>query len=224
MLERSGAEVIRGQVSGFEIRDGRSVGAFVDGEYIACDVAVDAAGPYARDVALMAGTDLPLETVLRQKLVVDDRERTIPRGAPFTISLSSGLHMKPDDTVGPSAVKIGWAYDQTPVSPIDDPPLPPDFPRLALTEANRIIPDLGVDAPVVAHESGYYTRTLDGLPLIGPLKAAEGLFALAGLAGFGAMMAAAAGELLATAIVDGYISEAFLPERIQNKPASTGEL
>jgi glycine/D-amino acid oxidase-like deaminating enzyme len=226
MLDRAGVEVIRGRLTGIEMAGGRVVGAVIDGDRrLETNVVVNAAGPYARDVARAAGADLPLETVVRQKIVVDDVRSAIPRAAPFTISMSSGLHVKPDDTAGPRAIKIGWAYDQTPAEPLDDPQLPAEFPRRALAEAAKVVPGLGSDAPVAAHEGGYYARTPDGLPLIGQIDPdLHGLYALAGLAGFGAMMATAAGELLAAAIVNADVSAAFRPDRIQHKPAATGEL
>ena len=50
----------------------------------------------------------------------------------------------------------------------------------------------------VVVDGGYYTKTPDNLPLIGPLPdAPEGVFVCAGLSGYGVMAANAAGELLA---------------------------
>lgn len=209
-------------------------------------VVVDAAGPYARAVARLFGTDLPLETVLRQKVVVRDSARHIPRDAPFTITLDGrslpwsagersrlntsaegrrllgplppGIHVKPDDNAGPDALKIGWAWDQRPTTPSDDPAYPPDFPRMALLGVSTFIPALSPDSPVVAHEGGFYARTPDGRPLIG--RVGENMFAVAGLAGFGAMMACAAGELAAAVItgtaVDAATAAAFDPQRFDD--------
>lgn len=226
-------------------------------------VLVDAAGPYARALARSWAADLALETVLRQKVVVRDRAQVVPRGAPFTITLDGrslawtarererlsasaegrrllaplppGIHVKPDDNAGPDALKIGWAWDQRPVPPSDDPQIPPDFPRMVQLGASSFIPALSAEEPVIAHEGGFYARTTDGRPLIGSFGAR--MFAVAGLAGFGAMMACAAGELAAALItgakVDATMAAAFDPgrfddpryvEQVRNGGVPTGEL
>jgi glycine/D-amino acid oxidase-like deaminating enzyme len=207
---------------------------------------INAAGPYARELAQSWGGDLPLETVLRQKVVVRDLTRAIPRDAPFTITLDGrsipwsaadrkrlgasaegrrllkqlpvGIHVKPDDSAGPDALKIGWAWDQRPVAASDDPRVPPDFPRMVQLAASTFIPALAPDLPVVAHEGGFYARTPDGRPLIGAVDVDR--FVVAGFAGFGAMMACAAGELAAALItgtdVDAATAAAFDPRRFDD--------
>jgi glycine/D-amino acid oxidase-like deaminating enzyme len=51
--------------------------------------------------------------------------------------------------------------------------------------------------PVV--DGGYYTKTRENRPLIGPLPI-EGAYIIGGLSGFGIMAACGAGELLAASI------------------------
>jgi len=247
MLRRAadnGVEVIHGELTEVATALGRIVGVDVasnDGEQnITTDVLVDAAGPFANNVARLAGTQLPIETVLRQKLVIADIDHVVPRNAPFTITLDGvtldwtgdertrlartpdtarllgplrrGIHVKPDDTVGERALKLGWAWDQTPTQAVDGPTFPADFVRMVLLGATTIAPGLkqyadalidGRSGIVTAHEGGFYTRAPDGMPLIGPLgpSAPTGFFVIVALAGFGAMMAAAAGELAAEWIV-----------------------
>lgn len=240
MLDRAvagGVRLIRGEVAGVEVTGGRVAGIAVGTEEgpldLSADVLIDAAGPYAGDVARLASIDLPLETVLRQKVVIRDATRVIPRDAPFTITLDGrslawsdeerdrlasdpdtrrlldrlpgGIHVKPDDSSEPDAIKLGWAWDPTPRPPVEDPACPPDFPRMVLLGACAIVPGLASYAEAladgrlapVAHDGGFYARTPDGRPLIGPAGGPDGLHVVGGLAGFGAMMAAAAGELAA---------------------------
>ena len=235
MLDRAtarGARVVQADITDLGASRGR--------------ILINAAGPYARELARSWSSDLPLETVLRQKVVVRDLARAVPRDAPFTITLDGrsipwsaddrkrlgasaegrrllkqlpvGIHVKPDDTAGRDAVKIGWAWDQRPVAPADDPPVPPDFPRMVQLGASTFIPALSPDLPVVAHEGGFYARTPDGRPLIGPVGVDQ--FVVAGFAGFGSMMACAAGELAAAVItgadVDAATAAAFDPQRFDD--------
>jgi len=235
MLERAKSRGVR------VVEDEAATTDVSSGQFI-----VNAAGPYARQLARDFGSDLPLETVLRQKIVVRDVSGAVPRDAPFTITLDGravpwaaaerkrlatsaegrallktlppGIHVKPDDTAGSDALKIGWAWDQRPVQPTDDPQIPPDFPRMAQLGVSSFIPTLSPDLPVVAHEGGFYARTPDGRPLIGALS--DQMFAVAGFAGFGTMMACAAGELAAALItgasVDAATAAAFDARRFED--------
>jgi glycine/D-amino acid oxidase-like deaminating enzyme len=56
-------------------------------------------------------------------------------------------------------------------------------------------------------DGGYYTKTPENRPLIGPLPGAAGAFVLAALSGFGIMAAPAAGELVAA-----HVAGAPLPD------------
>jgi glycine/D-amino acid oxidase-like deaminating enzyme len=205
-----GVTVIAGEVVRLRVAHGRVEGvgiATADGEIeIATDRFVNAAGPFARELARRTGMDLPLETVLRQKVLIRDRLGVVPRDAPFTIGLDragglpAGVHIKPDGAATDDTVKLGWAKDQTPSDPIADPPCPPAFPREVLARAATIVPGLDayLDLPpeILAHDGGFYARAPDGLPVIGPLGA-DGAFVAGGLAGFGSMMACGVGELAA---------------------------
>jgi sarcosine oxidase, subunit beta len=258
LLDRAigrGVSLIAGTLAGVDVRAGRIEGVRIatdSGEVrLSTERFVNAAGPFARDVARLTGSELELDTVLRQKVVIRDTDGVVPRDAPFTIfmdpqvlewseserraldgsastrrlldRLPGGVHVKPDDAAGKQAVKLGWAWDQTASPPAPDPVCPPEFPRMALLGAATFVPGLRryADAGVVpvAHDGGFYARTKDGRPLIGPLDA-DGAFIVGGLAGFGAMMACAAGELAAGWILDGRpstaLATAFDPRRFRH--------
>ncbi len=95
-----------------------------------------------------------------------------------------------------------------------------------LARATTIVPGLGayLDRPeIVAHDGGFYARTPDGLPVIGPLGP-DGWHVVGGLAGFGAMMACAAGELAAIGVLGETVPElrvAFDPRRFGDPAAGT---
>ncbi len=222
-----GVTVVRGEVIAGVVVAGRlaevTVSTPVGDMAIVTDRLVNAAGPFAAEVARRLGTELPVETVMRQKVVLRDPLGVLPRDAPFTIGLDpadglpAGVHIKPDESIASDGIKLGWAYDQMPSDPVEDPPCPPDFPRRVLERAATIVPGLSAydESYVVAHDGGFYARTPDGLPVIGPVGP-DGIHVVGGLAGFGTMMACAAGELGAMWALDEAIPDfatAFAPRR-----------
>ncbi|MGH2465483.1 MAG: NAD(P)/FAD-dependent oxidoreductase, partial [Candidatus Limnocylindrales bacterium] len=224
-----GVRVVRGEIRDID-RDANGIRAVrvttANGsERLEVTAFLDAAGPFASQVARLAGVDLPMETILRQKVLLHDPLGVVPRSAPFTIGLDpfegqpAGVHIKPDDSGAGDAIKLGWAVDQEPAVPVARPACPPAFPRLVLARAASLVPGLAAylegELDLIDHDGGFYARTPDGLPLIGRLQP-EGMFVLAGLAGFGAMMASGAGELAAAWLLGDEPSElaaAFLPSR-----------
>lgn len=221
------------------------------------------AGPFINEVAGMLGITLPVESILQRKFIIPDVHHIIPRDMPFTIfadpqylqwsneekaliednpeygwlldEFPAGLHIKPE---GAGNIKLGWAYNRTPELPQWETSDDFDFPNITLRGASRFIPALKpyVDEPPtpVVQFSGYYTRTAENLPLIGPLQK-QGLFTISALSGYGTMAACSAGELCATWMVAGELpdyapyfhpgrhSDAALMAEI-NKVGSDGQL
>lgn len=122
--------------------------------------------------------------------------------------LPAGVHARPEGGAGSSAVLLLWDYHAGPVEPRFPIPLDELLPELALRGMAEMVPAL---APYVARvpqayiDGGYYTRTRENRPLIGPLPVA-GAYICGGLSGFGLMAACAAGELIGA-----YICGADLP-------------
>ncbi|MCP5112362.1 MAG: FAD-binding oxidoreductase, partial [bacterium] len=104
-----------------------------------------------------------------------------------------------------------------------------EFPSIVLRGASRFIPALGryadrVPTPVVQY-AGYYTRTRENWPLIGPLQP-EGLYVVGALSGYGTMCACAAGELCADWMMGGSLPDYarnFHPDRYSD-PAVLAEI
>ena len=93
-----------------------------------------------------------------------------------------------------------WTYDIQTVEPVW--PLPafaPHYAEVVLRGLSRMIPGLRAyfdrpPRPVV--DGGYYTKTRENRPLIGPLPV-EGAYIIGALSGFGIMAGCGSGELLA---------------------------
>ncbi len=134
------------------------------------DRVVNAAGPFARDVAAMLGESLPVECVFQQKIAFADTLKAVPRDLPFTIDLDGqvlawsnedrellaadacaqrfiepmrgGIHCRPDGPVEGNRIKLGWAYNETASDPHDVEPSDPHFPDIVLRGASRLQPAL----------------------------------------------------------------------------------
>ncbi len=216
-------------------------------ETLCAEKLVLAAGPFTSELAAMLGIELPIENFLQRKIVIRDPLRIVPRDMPFTVfadpqhlnwndeereliaadpdyrwlldEFPAGLHIKPESR---NQVKLGWAYNRLPSIPRWEPEDDFDFPNIVMRGASRFMPALRayveeLPTPVV-QMAGYYSRTPENWPLIGPLEV-EGAFAIAALSGFGTMIACAAGELCAAWMTDaplpGYARN-FHPDRYSN--------
>ena len=220
-------------------------------------------GPFINELAGMLGVTLPVESILQHKFVIPDPKNVIPRNMPFTIFADSqyldwsdedkelisespgynwlleefpaGLHIKPE---GFSNIKLGWAYNREPELPQWEPAEDFAFPNITMRGASRFIPSLAAyvdDLPTpIVQFSGYYTRTPENLPLIGPLDQPD-LFTVSALSGYGTMAACGAGELCADWVMDGDLpkhARYFHPNRYSdvalmaeiNKVSSDGQL
>lgn len=234
-----GVQEMRGEVVGVETTpDGgqrriTAVKVQTDGGMVRIETGtlINAAGPFAVELASMMGLELPIHTVFQQKIAFQDAANVIPRNAPFTIYLDKqhiawaheerrdlegdpemtwlldefpgGFHIKPEGAGDSTWVKLGWAYNQSAESPVWNPDTEtraPEFPEVMLRGASRLVPGLGqyvnnIPKPLV-HYGGYYTKTEENLPLVGPLGI-QGAFIVGALSGFGTMMCCATGELVA---------------------------
>jgi glycine/D-amino acid oxidase-like deaminating enzyme len=128
----------------------------------------------------------------------------------------AGVHGRPD---GGSATLILFNYENAeaaePVFPL---PEPAHYAEIAIRGMSTAVPGLKayggeVQRPYV--DGGYYTRTQENRPLIGPVPV-EGAYVSCAFSGFGIMASCAGGELIARHIVEGALPDyapAFLPSR-----------
>ena len=116
------------------------------------------------------------------------------------------------------------AYDE-PVWPVAGDPL---YPEAVIRGLATMIPGVAAyrdHLPEASVDGGYYTKTAENRPLIGPAGPA-GLHLACGFSGFGVMVAAGAADILAAHIVGDTLpdyAEAFLLSRY-NDPAYLEEL
>jgi glycine/D-amino acid oxidase-like deaminating enzyme len=187
---------------------------------------VIAAGPLQKEVGRMIGIELPVECETHLKVVLNDPKSVVPRNMGLLIwndplklpwsaeerealaesdetgwllnELPSGLHGRPEGEG--NMFLMQWAYRKLePVQPRFPVPLDSELPEVALRGMANVLPGLAayfsqIPRPFV--DGGYYTRTPENRPLIGPLPVA-GAYIIGGLGGFGMMSSCGASDLLA---------------------------
>ena len=194
-----------------------------------------AAGPMQNEMAAMIGIDLPIYAERHHKVSLADTLNGVPRHAPMMIWLDAqrlpwseeeraaleqddearwllgefpaGVHGRPD---GASATLILFNHHGDPVVPeFPLPDAPPHYAEIALRGMSTMVPALQAYAgkpPRPYVDGGYYVRTRENRPLIGPTSI-EGAYVSCGYSGFGVMASCAGGDLIAR-----YITGATLPD------------
>lgn len=119
-----------------------------------------------------------------------------------------GVHTRPEGGSDSDVVLMLWEYRTEVMDPIFPPPLDDQYPEIALRGLAKMLPGLSIYAnklPRSVIDGGYYTKTPENRPLIGPLPV-DGTYVIGALSGYGIMAACAAGELLSA-----YITRDELP-------------
>jgi len=156
----------------------------------------DHLGVVPRDAPLLIWEDpqhLAWREEEREVLAESDETRWLLEAFP------SGVHLRPEGGLDGKNVLVLWAYHTEPVPSAFPVRAEPDFPEIALRGMAAMLPGLEAyfdPLPRPFVDGGYYTKTRENRPLIGPLPV-EGAWVIGALSGFGLMAALAAGELLA---------------------------
>ena len=160
-------------------------------------VVVNAAGPFAGEVARMAGVELPLEPVRRQKVFVQPMPQ-IPSEAPLSIDVTREVYFRPES----GGALLGWVDPDEPVAqPAEDVPTDWNFPAVVLDKLTSMFPFWEniisrLSSDQLRTSAGYYVYTPDDQPLIGPTPQLNGFYVNCGYWA-GVMLAPAAGKRIA---------------------------
>jgi glycine/D-amino acid oxidase-like deaminating enzyme len=187
---------------------------------------VIAAGPLQKGVGRMIGVEIPVVCEPHLKVMFNDSLRVVPRDMglfiwndPITLPWSDdekaalaesdetrwlldelpvGVHGRPEGDG--NMILLQWGYHdaqlELPVFPI---PLDGQLPEVALRGMATVIPGLAKyfnQLPKPFIDGGYYARTPENRPLIGPLPV-DGAFIIGGFGGFGMQVSCGASDLLA---------------------------
>jgi sarcosine oxidase subunit beta len=143
---------------------------------IATRTVVNAAGPFAGVVGRMAGLDLPLEPVRRQKVFIACER--VPQEGPLAIDLVRDVYWRPE--VG--GAYVAWVDPDEPVGePAEELPTDPYFAAVVLDKLAPLFPfwqeiAAGLKRSDVTTSAGQYVYTPDDQPLIGPVPEVAGFY------------------------------------------------
>lgn len=166
----------------------------------------DTLGVIPRDVPMMIWNDpvhLAWTDEEREELAAYEDTRWLVEAFP------AGVHFRPEGGPGAQTVLAIWTYDVDvlePTWPID---LPDEYAEIIMRGLVRMVPGLEAYLGKMARpyiDGGYYCKTQENRPIIGPLPVA-GAYVIGALSGYGIMAAMAAGELLAAHITGGALPD-----------------
>lgn len=189
----------RVRVSDFSISGKRVIGvSTAEGYEIRADVVVNAAGPWAGQVAAFAGLELPIGP-LKRHLFFTDIFDEIPDVLPMVLDIDSGWYMKRE---GRGLILGGPAGEKSFSHHVDF-----DAKEWTANKSIQRVPALE-RARIIRGWVGHYELTPDHHAAIGTFPELENFILAAGFSGHGFQHAPAAGLVVAELIVDGRVQTA----------------
>jgi sarcosine oxidase subunit beta len=193
------------QVTGIEVESGagpesttsRITGVMTTRGRVSTRIVVNAAGPWAAQVAQLAGAELPVEP-LRRQLVSTEPFDGLPQRFPMVIDMSTGFHFRREG----KGILLAWNDpEETPGFKTE---FDPGFIEKILTRAADRVPRLA-EAEVNPRRAwaGLYEMTPDHHAIIGPAPDVTGLYFVNGFSGHGVMHSPASGRITADLILNG---------------------
>lgn len=183
------------RVTAIRIEGGRVQGVETTRGPVTAPVVVNVAGPWAAQVAKMAGFDLPVEPIRRQVFVTAAFD-TIQKPVPMILDIEPafyfrgegpGVLMGMSDPDEPASFNLNWDYS---------------FMEKVIDKAIHRAPILE-EAEINRGWGGLYAVTPDDNPIIGPLPGVEGLYCAVGFSGHGFQQAPTVGRILSELILAG---------------------
>jgi sarcosine oxidase subunit beta len=193
-----GARLLRAtSATGFRIEEGRVTAVLAPDGPIGCEIVVNAAGPYAGEVAALAGLDVPVKPY-RRVVYVTEPFSLIPDAIPLTIDVGSGFYLRKEqqnvlfgasnyDEPSSHNLQIDWDWLDT--------VLEKGFARFPILERAGLAEKLCW--------AGSYEITPDHMPILGRHPELSNYVDASGFSGHGVMHSPATGLLIAEEILDG---------------------
>ncbi len=192
---RLGATILTGvEVTGMDVSGGQVAAVITDAGSISTRQVIDAAGPWAAQVAGLAGVDVPIEPVRRQMLTTTPLPE-LPADFPFVIHFERSLYFHREGEgllTGMSNPNQAPGFEQS---------IDPDWELTAMEAAMARLPMLS-NAGRLSGWAGLYEVTPDAHPIFGPTPVG-GFWLVAGFSGHGFMHGPVAGKLMAEFLTEG---------------------
>ena len=118
---------------------------------------------------------------------------------PLLDEMPAGVHTRVEGGGDSRHILVLWPYHLESVAEVFPLVVPDHYAEICLRGISTMIPGLGAyleRLPKSYIDGGYYTKTKDNRPLVGPLPI-EGVFVHSALSGYGLMASAATSELVA---------------------------
>jgi glycine/D-amino acid oxidase-like deaminating enzyme len=134
---------------------------------------------------------LPWEADEREALVNDEETRWLTELFP------PSAHTRPEGAG--NDILMLWEYQTKVMDPIEPPAMDEQYPEIALRGLAAMLPRMKeyfARMPRPQLDGGYYTRTRENRPLVGPMGV-DGAYTIGAVSGYGIMSACGVGELLA---------------------------
>jgi sarcosine oxidase subunit beta len=197
LARRAGAELEVGvDVTSIRVDGGRVVGVETSAGPLDAPVVVNAAGPWAGELARTAGIHLPLEPIPRHVLVTG-AFTGVPERRTLVIDAASSFYFHREGAgvlMGMGSPNERPSFDTTPDERfVAEELLPAAVERFPPLE----------EAAIEHSWVGLYEMTPDRHPIIGPAPEVEGLYLANGFSGHGFQHAPVVGRLVAELVVEG---------------------
>ncbi|HJR82139.1 MAG TPA: FAD-dependent oxidoreductase [Anaerolineales bacterium] len=157
----------------------------------------DPLGVVERDAPLLIWNDaqtLPWETDEQQALAEDAETRWLTKPFP------AGVHTRPEGSGESQMILMLWEYQTKLMKPEWPPQMDEEYPEIALRGLAAMLPRMKEyfgRMPRPQLDGGYYTKTRENRPLVGPMGV-DGAYVVGALSGYGIMSACGVGSLLAS--------------------------
>ena len=183
------------EVTGIRVKGGKVKGVETSGGPISAPVVVNAAGPWAGEIARMVGLDLPVMPFRRQVFATKPFD-AIPRPVPMVIDQDLTFYFRGEEP----NILMGMSDPDEPSS--FNTHVDRDFMEKVTEAAVHRAPILE-KAEILRGWGGLYTITPDDNPIIGEIPEMKGFFCAIGFSGHGFQQGPAVGQILSELILDG---------------------
>jgi sarcosine oxidase, subunit beta len=195
----SGARLLIGvRATGLAVQGDRVTGVHTDQGFIAAGMVINAAGPWAAEVAAWAGLDLPLRNRARTILVTGALP-AVPRDHPFVEDVATEWYFRPEG----DGVLMGMGQEPVPMESLEHPATDAALVDAMIDVAVHRVPALA-SASMLTTWTGVRPLTPDGRPVLGAAPGIDGLLLNCGWGGVGIILAPVAGQLLAELVCQGH--------------------